>query len=69
MAQRTGLSQSYIGEIENATKKTSLETIEKYSEALGISQTSIIYFSEVASKEKLDYQKTLLQILKTITEL
>ena len=69
LAQKTGLSQSYIGEIENGTKNPSLDTIDKYSTVLGISKSSIIYFSEKMSKENYSYQKILLQILQTITEM
>lgn len=69
LAQKTGLSQSYIGEIENNVRNPSLETIEKYSEALGIPVSRILFFSEQSTGDKLNYQKTLLQILETIAKI
>jgi transcriptional regulator with XRE-family HTH domain len=46
VARRTGLSKSYVSEIESARKKVSIEILNKYSEAFGIPASSLMLFAE-----------------------
>ena len=45
-AEKLGVSQSYISEIERGTKVPTLETIQKYSVTFDIPASSILFFSE-----------------------
>lgn len=46
VARRTGLSKSYVSEIESARKKVSIEILNKYSEAFDIPASSLMLFAE-----------------------
>lgn len=46
VADRLGLSKSYVSEIENGKKIPSIDVIQKYSDAFGIPASSIMFFSE-----------------------
>lgn len=46
LADRLGLSKSYVSELESGKKNPSMEVIQKYSEAFGIPPSSILFFSE-----------------------
>ncbi|WP_350334408.1 helix-turn-helix transcriptional regulator [Coralliovum pocilloporae] len=46
VADKLGLSKSYVSELENGKKAPSVEVIQKYSEAFGIPASSILFFSE-----------------------
>lgn len=46
LADRLGLSKSYVSELENGKKVPSMEVIQKYSDAFGIPPSSILFFSE-----------------------
>lgn len=45
-AEKLGLSQSYISELERGSKSPTLEVIEKYAAAFDLPASSILYFSE-----------------------
>ena len=45
-AEKLGVSQSYLSEIEKGTKIPTLETIKKYSDIFDIPTSSILFFSE-----------------------
>lgn len=45
-AEKLGVSQSYLSEIERGTKLPTLEVIQKYSAAFDIPASSILFFSE-----------------------
>ncbi|MEN3974601.1 helix-turn-helix transcriptional regulator [Emcibacter sp. SYSU 3D8] len=49
LAERVGLSKSYISELENGHKKVSLEVLEKYSVAFDIPISSMMFFAERAT--------------------
>lgn len=51
-ALKTGLSPSYVSEIENGKKEPTLEIIQKYSEFFGIPASSILFFSEEMKNQK-----------------
>ncbi|HBU98659.1 helix-turn-helix transcriptional regulator [Thalassospira lucentensis] len=46
LADRLGLSKSYVSELESGKKVPSMEVIQKYSDAFGIAPSSILFFSE-----------------------
>lgn len=45
-AEKLGVSQSYLSEIERGTKTPTLDFIRKYSDAFDIPASSILFFSE-----------------------
>lgn len=45
-AEKLGISNSYLSEIEKGKKKPSLEIVEKYSAVFKIPMSSILFFSE-----------------------
>lgn len=46
LAEKLGLSKSYISEIENGNRTPSLDVIEKYAEYFRIPASSILFFAE-----------------------
>lgn len=46
MAEKLGISKSYLSEIEKGTKKANLDLIEKYAKNFQIPASSIMFFSE-----------------------
>ncbi|TAH37811.1 MAG: XRE family transcriptional regulator [Alphaproteobacteria bacterium] len=51
-AASTGLSPSYVSEIENEIKEPTIEVIQKYSERFDIPMSSILFFSEQLKNKK-----------------
>ena len=46
LAERLGLSKSYVSELESGKKVPSIEVIQKYSDTFDIPASSILFFSE-----------------------
>lgn len=46
LADKLGISNSYLSEIESGKKTPTLEVIEKYSEVFNMPSSSILFFSE-----------------------
>ncbi|WP_299553098.1 helix-turn-helix domain-containing protein [uncultured Tateyamaria sp.] len=46
MAKALGMSQAMVSEIERGTKSVTLETLERYSEALGVKKSQLMFFAE-----------------------
>lgn len=46
LAEKLGVSRSYLSEIESGKKSPSLEIVNKYSEYFDIPASSILFFSE-----------------------
>jgi transcriptional regulator with XRE-family HTH domain len=46
LAERLGLSKSYISELEAGSKKASLEVLERYSDKFAIPMSSLVLFAE-----------------------
>lgn len=68
LSSKTGISASYITEIENGIKDSpSIDIIDKYSKALNVSKSSIMFFEEDLSNKKYDFQNMLLKILQRIS--
>lgn len=68
LAEKMNVSSTYISEVESNNKNPSLEMLTKYSEALDVKKSTILYFDEVGEKNCYNYQKLLLEILQKITE-
>lgn len=46
LAEKLGISASYLSEIENGKKKPSFELLNKYSEVFNMRPSTILFFSE-----------------------
>lgn len=46
LADKLGISNSYLSELESGKKTPTLEVIEKYSEVFNMPSSSILFFSE-----------------------
>ena len=66
LADKTGLSQSFISEVEAGKKKPSLDALDKYSKALGVSKATIMYFEESDREERFKTQELLYKILQKL---
>lgn len=54
LADKLGISKSYLSEIESGKKPVSYELLEKYSDIFEIKTSSLVFFSEsLNSKDKL----------------
>jgi transcriptional regulator with XRE-family HTH domain len=52
LAQRLGVTKSWISEIEGNKKEPTLNLLNSYSEVLGIPLSSILFFSERMNDDK-----------------
>jgi Predicted transcriptional regulator len=68
LATKMGVSSTYISEVEGNNKNPSLDMLSKYSEALNVSKSAIMYFDEEGSKHGYAYKKLLLKILQELTK-
>jgi len=46
MAKALGMSQAMVSEIERGTKAVTLETLDRYSDALGVKKSQLMFFAE-----------------------
>ena len=51
LAEKMGLSQSYISELENGKKQPTLQVLEKYADLFDLKPSTILLFSEALSKD------------------
>jgi transcriptional regulator with XRE-family HTH domain len=74
LAQKLGISKSYLSEVESGKKNLTLELLNRYSETFDIPASSIMFFSESLNKnEKTEELRTfvsskILAILNFIAE-
>ncbi len=68
LSKKLNVSTSHICDMEANRRKPSLETLEKYSDALNISVSTLMYFNEEGKKHQYDHQKMLFQILTKLIE-
>lgn len=66
LANDMGVSPSYISEVENGKRTPSNALREKYSHALGVRQSTIMYFEEENSEHDRSFQEMLLLILNKL---
>lgn len=67
MANRLGVTPSYVSLIEQGKRNPSDDILNKYSEALNMSKTTLMLFGE-ESEKGFSFQKLLLKILEKIAE-
>lgn len=46
MANALGMSQAMVSEIERGTKSVTLETLDRYANALGVKKSQLMFFAE-----------------------
>tara|TARA_R110000824_G_scaffold379047_1_gene570879 strand:+ start:215 stop:544 length:330 start_codon:yes stop_codon:yes gene_type:complete len=46
MAEALGISQAMVSEIERGTKSVTLETLDRYANALGLKKSDLMFFAE-----------------------
>jgi transcriptional regulator with XRE-family HTH domain len=74
LAEKLGISKSYLSEVESGKKNLTLELLNRYSELFDIPASSIMFFSESLNKnEKTEELRTfvsskILAILNFIAE-
>lgn len=66
LADRMEISSSYICDVEANRKKPSLTMIERFSDALGVRSSTILFFDEEREKNNYNHQSLLLKILKIL---
>lgn len=52
LAQRLGISKSYLSEIESGKKTISVDLLGKYSDEFSLPVSSLVFFSEKVSGDK-----------------
>lgn len=68
LSEKTGISVSYITEIEKGLRtKPTIDILDKYSKALNVNKSTIMFFQESFEKEQYTYQNMLFKILEKIT--
>ena len=69
LSEKTGISVSYITDIEKgARSKPSIDILDKYSKALNVSKQTIMFFQEEFNDKNYTYQKMLLEMLQQIVK-
>jgi transcriptional regulator with XRE-family HTH domain len=70
LADKLGISNSYLSEIEKGKKEPTLEIINKYAEIFGTEPSTILFFSESLDKNesalKKNIGKKIIQFLQNI---
>ena len=68
LAEKMGLRNAYICDVERCRRNPSLETLEKYSLIFGIPLSQLMIFDEKREKLNLNYSKLLQMILQYYIE-
>ena len=69
LSEKTGISVSYITDIEKGARyKPSIDILDKYSKALNVSKQTIMFFQDKFDGKNYTYQKMLLEMLQRIVE-
>ena len=74
LAERLGISNSYLSELESGKKTPTLEVIEKYAEVFKMPSSSILFFSEQlnngekSEKTRKQISKKVIKILEWVSE-
>ena len=63
LADSMGVSAAYISEVELNNKNPSLEMLTKFSDALSVSKSAIMYFDEQAETHNYEHKMLLYEIL------
>lgn len=46
LSEKLGVSQSVVSEVENASKSVSMDLLERYSQALNVKMSNLLFFAE-----------------------
>ncbi|MDE7326052.1 MAG: helix-turn-helix transcriptional regulator [Lachnospiraceae bacterium] len=68
LAEKMGVAQSCVSEIESGKRKPTVAVLEKYSKALCVKQSTIKYFEEERDGKNYGFERSLLMILQKICE-
>lgn len=74
LAEKLGISKSYLSEIESGKKSPTLELLDKYKDVFDIPVSSLLLFSETiadnsfSEKTRVLCSKKIISIMKWITE-
>lgn len=66
-ADKIGIAQSFVAELENGNRNPSQKTLEKISLAYGIPISKILFLDERHDEDNLSYQELLMMILQYYT--
>lgn len=72
IAETVGVSQSLISDVEASRKSVSLDLLERYSRALGIKMSQLLFFAEEIEGEPIKRRGNLLiaeRVLKLLEKL
>lgn len=74
LAERLGISRSYLSEIESGKKAASIELLEKYSDIFDVPPSSLLLFSEhleentFPEKARLVVAKKIIKIMNWLSD-
>lgn len=74
LADKLGISRSYLSEIESGKKTPSIELINKYADIFNIPPSSLLYFSEqlannkFAEKARVSIAKKVIKIMNWVSD-
>lgn len=68
LAEVMQVAPTYVCDVEANRKRPSLDMLDRFSKALGVSKSTIIYFDEQGQKKNYDHQEMLWNILKKLNE-
>lgn len=68
LASEMDVSPSYISEVENGKRIPSNALREKYSKALGVRQSTIMYFEEESREHDLEFKQMLRIIVNKLCD-
>lgn len=58
LAQRMGISKSYLSEIESGKKAITLELLERYAATFNMPLSSLVFFAEQVDQSNVDKVRT-----------
>lgn len=68
LSNKMGIAATYICDMESNRRTPSLEMLEKYSQSLNISLSTLLYFNEEGQKHQYNHQRLLFDILTKLIE-
>ncbi len=66
LADKSGLSFSYISDVERGTRNISLQSLEKIINSLDITPNEIFNFKEIDSNNDLDDKRMIVEIIRSL---
>lgn len=68
LAEAMQVAPTYVCDVEANRKRPSLDMLDRFSKALGVSKSTIIYFDEQGQKKNYDHQDMLWNILQKLND-